>query len=81
MAPAEVAIAMLTEELESFGPGTPRQPAPGSADFFQVRALALGLSLLRRAHSLGVTQDPASFERFYRAALNRCKLDDGTPQG
>ena len=77
MAPAEVAIAVLGAEIEGYGPGSPRQPAPGSSDFFVLRALALGQSMLRRAHALGVTQDPAAFERFYRKCLERNKLVEG----
>lgn len=67
MSPLAAAIQELSEEIAHYNPGTSRAPSPGTADYYKLRALALGLSYLARVQDLGVENDVAAVERIYRA--------------
>lgn len=76
MTPLEQAISSLQDEVEGFHQGTKSQPKDDSADFFLLRAKALGLSALKRMIQLGVEGDPAATERFYRECAKQHKRTD-----
>jgi hypothetical protein len=65
------AIVQMELLVDGFGQGTTGAPKPGTAEWFLLRAHALGLSSLRRMQQLDVAKDPAAAERFYR----RCSHD------
>lgn len=69
----EQAILQLEGEIAVLQPGTKNQPGEGTTDWFVLRALALGLSNLRRMKQLEVQDDPAAAERFYRRCSNTFK--------
>lgn len=62
----DLAIAQLEEQVAGFQQGTKAQPRDGSTEWFVLRALALGLTHLKRMRQLGVAGDHAAAERFYR---------------
>lgn len=68
------AIAQLEEELGALGLGK-RPPAEGSADWFLVRAKALGLSHLRALQEKGLAGDLESCEKCYKGCLKHHKKD------
>ena len=68
------AIIMLEEEVASFQQGTKSQPTDGSADWFVLRAKALGLSHLRRIKLLELERDSGGAERLYRRSISQLKL-------
>lgn len=76
MTPLEQAISSLQDEVDGFHQGTKSQPADDSADFFTLRAKALGLSVLKRLVQLGIEGDSAAVERFYRACAKQHKRTD-----
>lgn len=67
------AIAQMEAEVAGFKQGTPDQPAEGTADWFLLRAKAIGLSNLRRMKQLEVGSDPAAAERYYRKCTSALK--------
>ncbi len=75
----DVAITNLQAEVDSFQQGTKLQPKNGTADWFRLRALSLGLSHLKRIKQLGVHSDPEAAERFYRACSNTFKSTEVPP--
>lgn len=60
------AIVLMEEEVADFQNGTASAPKEGTAEWFLLRAKALGLSQLRRMKQLEVGDNPAAAERFYR---------------
>lgn len=79
MTPLEQAISSLQDEVDGFNQGTKSQPKDDSADFFALRAKALGLSVLKRIAQLGIEGDAAAVERFYRACAKQHKLSEVPP--
>lgn len=66
---------MLEAEVASFGPGTPRAPKEGTADWWLLRSKALALSCLRRADQLALGYSPAQAERFFGACGRQFKQE------
>lgn len=75
----EAAIARMEEEVDSFAQGTKTQPKPGTPDWFVLRALALGLSHLKRMRQLSLDTDPPAAERHYRECQALLKQIDVPP--
>jgi len=71
----ERAIEQLQTEMVAFGQGTPNQPKEHSTEWFILRARACGLSMLKRMKQLGVENEPAAAERFYRKASKEVKAE------
>lgn len=76
------AIQLLQAEVAAFGQGTKNQPQEKSTEWFLLRAKASGLSLLKRMQQLGIENDPAAAEHYYRRASKDAKLETTeTPVG
>ena len=75
----EQSIGDIQAEIEAFNQGHSTQPAGGTAEWFRLRALVLGLTFLQRAKQLGVDGDPAASERLYRACYKAFNLTELPP--
>ena len=67
------AIALLAAEIEALGHGTSRAPKTGTADWYLVRAKALGLAALRQMQALGIEDDPTACDRLYKSLVREGK--------
>lgn len=76
----ELAFSQLEKELTARGQGTPTQPKMGTADWYSLRALSLGLSCLRQMQLRGIASDEKLCERFYRDCLKSMKAADEETQ-
>ena len=72
----KVAITELEQDLANLGLGTPAQPREGSAEWFKMRAAALGLSFLRKMQQMGLETRPGPAEKFYRDSSRRVKREE-----
>lgn len=66
------AINVLQAEIDACKQGTPDQPPEDSPEWFRLRALACGLSLLKQMRQVEATS-PAAAESFYRGASKALK--------
>ena len=69
----QLAISQLEEEITALGQGTATQPKMGTADWYTLRAKALGLAGLRQMEQRKIAGDEAISERFYRECLRNMK--------
>ena len=75
-----VAIEQLEAEIAELDQGGKSQPAEGSVEWFRLRALATGLSLLRTMERKKVDASGRMAERFYRNALKAMKIEQPEEQ-
>lgn len=69
----ESAVAQLEVEIASFKQGTKDQPKEGSGAWFMLRALSVGLTMLRTMQAKSVSNDPAAAEALFRQFMRDVK--------
>ena len=74
--PIDVAILALQAEVDDFAQGSKQQPKEDSADWFTLRAKAIGLSYLKRVKQLEAHWDASASELFYRQCSKQFKLTE-----
>lgn len=79
MSALDQAISDLEAEIVALGQGTAQQPKDGTAEWYRLRALALGRAYLLRVQALSIDSDAGACERLYRSQLGSAKLQDIPP--
>lgn len=74
MAAIDLAIADLQAEIDALKPGTSDAPKEGSKDWYRLRALAAGTSLLKGMRNAACDNSGAE-EQFFRKSTRDLKLN------